>query len=482
MTSRHVLLATAVLLTTLGPAPEARAQTGDPFDEELLEPFTFRNLGAFRMQARASDVAVPASPARDHLYTFYVGFWNGGVWKTTNNGTTFEPVFDHQAKLAIGDIAIAESDPDVVWVGTGDAFTSRSSYAGDGVYKSTDAGGTWTNMGLGDSHHIARIRIHPRDPDVVYVAAMGHLYSENEQRGVFRTTDGGRSWERVLYIDEGVGVIDLVLNPENPDVLYAATYDKARLPWQYVNGGPESGIYRTTDGGDSWSRLGGGLPDGRIGRIGLDIYRSDPDIVYAVIENANPPEGWEPPADTEPGDRRPMIGGEVYRTEDAGESWVKMNPDSVDVSDKGPYYFSQIRVDPNDDQKIFVTGVAVANSTDGGRTWHDVDWPPRRLFAGIFGDTRTLWIDPEDSQHVIMGSDAGFHVSYDGGRTVDHIDHLPMGEVYFVGVDMADPYNIYAGLQDHDNWKGPSAGPTGEVSMLDWREVAGGDGMYTLVD
>ena len=478
---RTLLMGLTALAGLSGPSG-AEAQSRSLFDEELVRAFTYRNIGPFRVGARTSDVAVPASPERDHLYTFYLGFWNGGLWKTSDNGTTFRPVFDDQSKLSIGDVAIAPANPDIVWVGTGDGFTSRSSYAGDGVHKSTDAGETWTNMGLTDSHHIPRIVIHPTDPDIVYVAAMGHLYSENEERGVFKTTDGGESWGKVLYIDEGIGVIDLVLNPQNPDILYAATYDKVRLPWQYVNGGPGSGIYKTSDGGSTWARLSGGLPEDRIGRIGLDIFLRDPEIVYAVIENANPPPDWTPDEGAEPGARLPTIGGEVYRTEDGGREWTRMNSDEDNVSGKGPYYFSQIRVDPNDDQKLFVTGVAVANSTDGGRTWHDLDWPPRRLFAGIFGDTRTLWIDPEDSRRVIMGSDASFHVSYDGGKTVDHIDHIPVGEVYFVGVDMQDPYNVYAGLQDHDNWKGPSAGATGEVSMLDWRVVAGGDGMYTLVD
>src|SRR5689334_20843523 len=198
-------------------------------DEHLLSAFTYRNLGPFRMGARVSDIAVPTKPAKDHLYTFYVAFWTGGLWKTTNNGTTFEPVFDDQGKFAIGDVTVAPSDPDVVWVGTGDAFTSRSSYAGDGVYKSTDGGKTWRNTGLRDSHHVARIIVHPTNPDVVYVAAMGHLYSDNAERGVFRTADGGRTWEKVLYVNERVGVIDLVMDPRDPQVLYAATYEKQRL-------------------------------------------------------------------------------------------------------------------------------------------------------------------------------------------------------------------------------------------------------------
>src|SRR5690349_5872571 len=245
-------------------ATSAGAQTGPQVDEHLLSAFTYRNLGPFKMGARVSDIAVPTKPAKDHLYTFYASFWTGGLWKTTNNGTTFEPVFDNQGKFAIGDVTLAPSNPDIVWVGTGDAFTSRSSYAGDGVYKSTDGGKTWTNMGLEDTQHIARIVIDPTNPDIVYVAAMGHLYSTNAERGVFKTTDGGRTWEKVLYINDRIGVIDLVMDPGNPAVLYAATYDKTRLPWRMINGGPESGIYKTTDGGRHWTRLAGGFPTGKI--------------------------------------------------------------------------------------------------------------------------------------------------------------------------------------------------------------------------
>ena len=280
------LCAITALVSTM--SVTAGTQSPAVLDEALLGAFTYRNLGPYRMGARTSDIAVPEAPAKDHLYTFYVGFWTGGVWKTTNNGTTFEPIFDRQQKLAVGDIAVAPSDANIVWVGTGDAFTSRSSYAGDGIYKSTDAGKTWTNMGLRDSHHIARIVIHPTNPEVVYVAAMGHLYSTNAERGVFKSTNGGKTWEKVLYVNDKIGVIDLALNPKNPDVLYAAAYDKQRLPWQMINGGPESGILKTVDAGKTWTRLRNGLPEGRIGRIGLDIFHGNPDILYAVVENQNP--------------------------------------------------------------------------------------------------------------------------------------------------------------------------------------------------
>ena len=467
-------LATLLVAVTLRQSPAAQSQ--DPFNERLLAPFTYRNLGPFRMGARTSDIAVPDSPAKEHLYTFYVGFWTGGLWKTTNNGTTFEPVFDKQTKLAIGDVTVAPSNSNIVWVGTGDAFTSRSSYAGDGVYKSTDAARTWTNMGLKDSHHISRIAIHPTNPDVVYVAAMGHLYSENPERGVFKTTDGGATWEKVLYVNPKIGIIDLVMNPRNPEVLYAAAYDKQRLPWQMINGGPESGIYKTTNGGRNWTKLAGGLPTGRIGRIGLDSFYGNPDILYAVIENQNPrPE--------QPGGAAPAtgaaatMGGEVYRTGDAGLTWTKMNADTDNVSPKGPYYFSQIRVDPGNEKHLLVTQDGYRRSLDGGKTWNAPG-----IFPRMFGDYRTLWIDPQNPDRMIAGSDGGIAISYDGGRTSDHYANLPVGEIYSIGVDMEDPYNLYAGLQDHEHWKGPSNGPLGRVTVWDWMAVGDNDGIFTQVD
>lgn len=470
----------AALLGTIAATFVAHAQGPAPFNEQLLKPFGYRNIGPFWIGARASDIAVPTKPETAHLYTFYVSFWSGGVWKTINSGTTFEPVFDAQSTLNIGDVTVAPSNADIVWVGTGDGFTSRSSLAGNGVYKSTDGAATWTNMGLADTQHISRIVIHPDNPDVVYVAAMGHLFSENDARGVFRTRDGGKTWQKVLANGPRVGAIDLVMNPKNPNVLYAAMYEKTRLPWQLIPDGPGSGIYKTTDGGDHWTRLSGGLPQTHVGRIGLDIYLRNPEILYAVVENDNPRttpvaglRGQRPPG------VESVMGGEVYRTDDGGATWKKMNPDSYDVSPKGPYYFSQVRVDPNNDQSIFVTQDGFRHSLDGGRTW---DTPGARVFPRMFGDTRTLWIDPENSNRMIQGSDGGIAISYDGGRTSDAFENIPVGEAYAVSVDNDDPYNLYMGLQDHENWRCPSATGMGRVTPQDCRAVGDGDGITTLVD
>jgi photosystem II stability/assembly factor-like uncharacterized protein len=460
-------------------------QEPNVFGPSLLKSFSFRSLGPYRAGSWVTCFAVPESPPKAHLYTYYVGTRNGGVWKTTNNGTTFESIFDDQDYLSIGAIALAPSNPDIVWVGTGEAYNARSSHRGDGIYRSSDGGKTWQSMGLRDSHHIARIVVHPQNPEIVYVASMGHLFSSNEERGVFKTTDGGRTWQKTLYINEKVGVIDLVMSPQNPDILYAAAYEKYRYPWHFEEGGPESGVYKTIDAGKSWQRLGGGFPTGKIGRIGLDIYLRNAGILYAVVENSNtrPPTAEEAAQDrkrgVEPEPR--VIAGEVYRSDDAGATWKKMNAATADVSGKAAYSFNQIRIDPNNDQKVYIIGVALAYSYDGGRTWKNLGWPPS-LFSSAFGDVRTFWIDPENSDRMLFGSDGGVHVSYDGGKTCDHQYNIPLGEFYALGVDMDEPYNIYGGLQDHDSWKGPSNAWSGQVTLEDWVTVGIQDGMFNVVD
>jgi photosystem II stability/assembly factor-like uncharacterized protein len=458
----------------------------DSFNVDLLRNFAFRNLGPFRAGSWVTSFAVPAAPLKEHLYTFYVGTRNGGVWKTVNNGTTFEPVFDGQAKLSIGAVAVAPSDAKVVWVGTGEAYCARSSNSGDGIYKSSDAGKTWTNMGLEDSHHIARIAIHPRNPDIVYVAAMGHLFSNNAERGVFRTRDGGRTWDKALYISDKIGAVDLVMANADPNVLYAAMYDKVRLPWHYEMGGPESGIYKTVDGGKSWKKLAGGLPSGKVGRIGLDVFQKNPDILYAVVENGNrrPPTQQEldqaKRRGAEPGEQ--TVGNEVYRTDDGGRSWRKVNAGYEAALNKAPYSFNELKMDQNDPNTVYITGQSLASTNDGGKTWNGLSWPSNGVFQKAFGDWRCLWIDPQNSDRLIFGSDGGVNISYDRGRTCHHFYNIPLGEFYAVGVDMEDPYNIYGGLQDHDSWKGPSNAWAGEITLTDWVTVGSGDGMYNGVD
>lgn len=462
-----------------------KAADAPPMDDVLAKALTYRNVGPFRAGSWVPAIAVPETPAKAHLYTLYVAARNGGVWKTTNNGTTFQPLFDKQDVLSIGAVAVAPSDERIVWVGTGDASCTRSAYRGDGIYKSTDGGKTWEKMGLADSQHIARIIIHPSNPDVVYVAAMGHLFSTNEERGVFKTTDGGKTWKKVLYVNEKTGVIDLVLNRRDPETLYAATYECERFPWILADGGSGSGVYKTTDGGANWKKLENGLPTGTIGRIGLDLFQKNPDILYAMLDNQNHRE--TPRAETGTNGGRGalpnIIGGEMYRSDDAGATWRKMNSTRDDLSRKSGYAFNQVRVDPGNPDRIFITGSTMAFSPDGGKTWEGLnEGTGNWVFRKAFGDFRTLWIDPENPERMIAGSDGGVFLSYDGGRTSDHLANLPLGEIYALTMDMETPFNIYAGLQDHDSWKGPSEGWSGSVGMEDWSTVGIGDGMYNQVD
>ena len=333
------------------------------------------------MGARTSDIAVPTSPQKDHLYTFYVSFWIGGVWKTTNNGTTFEPVFDAQAKLSIGDVTVAPSNSIIVWVGTGDAFTSRSSYSGDGVYKSTDAGRTWRNMGLRDTQHIARIAIHPTNPERRLRRGDGaSVFGQTPTAACSRRPTAARRGTKSLFINDRVGVIDLVMDPNNPAVLYAAAYDKQRLPWQMINGGPGSGDLQDDRRRRELDEAGGGLAD-RPHRPHRPRHLSEePGRSSTPSSRTRTRSAGAPPAASRR--RTPTMGGEVYRTDNGGQTWTKMNADDYNVSPKGPYYFSQIFVDPNNDQNIFVTQDGFRHSIDGGTTWNapgDVSAHVRRL-------------------------------------------------------------------------------------------------------
>ena len=458
----------------------ASGQKDDVFDTNVFKTITYREIGPARQGGRIVDLAVPLSQP----YTFYVASASGGLWKTVNNGTTFEPIFDIQTVISIGDVAVAPSNPDILWVGTGEANNSRSCYWGDGVYKSIDGGESWSNMGLKESHHIGRILIHPEDPDIVYVAVLGHLYSFNEERGVFKTTDGGKTWKKVLYINQKVGVVDVAIEPSNPNVLYAASYEKERLPWHFEESGPGSAIYKSVDAGESWEKLGGGLPEGKIGRIGIEIYRKDPNIVYATVENANMRTSTEEEVKRAKEQNRELretpVGGEVYRSEDAGQTWTKMNADKDNIGGMPGYYYGQIRIDPNDDQTVYILSIQVFRSTDGGRTWGKER--PENAAAGTHSDHHALWIDPQNSNHMILGNDGGLSITYDKGKSWDFYDNLPLAQYYAIGVDMDTPYNVYGGLQDNGSWRGPSNSFYGRISRNEWLSVGGGDGFYNQVD
>lgn len=425
----------------------AQDKSPNKLDETFLKNLQFRSLGPAIMGGRIDDIAVVES----NPSVYYVGAATGGVWKTVNNGTTFEPIFDTQPNTSIGDIAIAPSDPNIIWVGTGEPNNRQSSSWGDGVYRSLDGGKTWTNMGLRDTKHIGRVVIDSRDPNIVYIAALGHLWGPNKERGVFKTSDGGKTWSNVLFINEDTGVIDLAMDPQSPMTLYAAAYQRRRTPWGFNGGGPGSALYRTIDGGANWTKLTKGLPEGTTGRIGLDVYRGNPNTVYALIENAK---------------------GGVFRSDDRGDNWRKLSE-----LDSRPMYYSQIRIDPNNDQRVWQLAANMYNSDDGGKTWVS------NIVQRIHGDFHALWIDPANSNHVLTGSDGGLHASYDGGRTWDFINTIPLGQFYEVSLDNQKPFWVYGGLQDNGSWSGPSGTLNQEgITNDDWYRTGGGDGFYSVVD
>ena len=435
------------ILTLLALTASGSTAFGDDAVDSVLDNLEWRNIGPAIMGGRINDFALVES----NPHVAFVATASSGIWKTTNNGITWEPVFDDQPVSSIGDIAIAPSDPSIVWAGTGEPANRQSSSWGDGVYKSMDGGATWTNMGLEDTHHIGRVHIHATNPDIVYVAALGHLWGPNEQRGVFKTTDGGKTWTNTKFISENTGFVDLAMDPESPDTLYAAAYQRRRRAFGFNGGGPEAGLYKTTDGGTTWTKLTAGLPEGDTGRIGIDIYRKDPRIVYAIIQNAE---------------------GGIFRSEDKGETWKKMSD-----TNPRPMYYSQIRIDPLNDQRIWVLGARMYNSDDGGKTF------VTDRVTRIHGDHHALWINPRDSNHVLLGSDGGIHYSYDRGLTWDFVNSLALGQFYEVGYDMETPYNIYGGLQDNGSWGGPVRTRHRQgISNADWFRVGGGDGFYTQID
>ena len=472
------------LVTTLAaaqvPAPGTAAR---PLDENLAKAFVYRALGPARQCGRILHIAAPPG----ERFTFYIAPSTGGLWKTTNNGTTFESLLPEASNVPVGHFAIAPSDPNILWVGQGDPASGRIPLRGFGVLKSVDGGKTWVQMGLIETRHIGRIAIHPKNPDIVYVAALGYHFSANPERGIYKTADGGRKWDKVLDLGDKVGFVEVVLRPDNPDVVFAASYEKPRIPWNFDDFGPRSAIYKSVDAGKTWRKLAGGLPSGPLGRIGLAIYPKNPDIMYATVDNAT----VRPETEAEAKRRAdlaargvirqaqpPRVGGEVYRSDDGGETWKKMSPDKVSIG--GSKWYGQIYVDPNDDKVVYVPSVSLYRSLDGGKTWGAKT--PENLANSVHVDHHAIWIDPADSRHILLGHDGGLAVSYDFGKTWDSFDSLPLAQFYAIGVDMDEPYNIYGGLQDNGSVKIPSNGPSGAISRDDWTSVGGGDGMYNIVD
>jgi len=444
-------------------------------DHPLLQGFRWRSIGPVGQGGRVDDFAVHP----DNPKVFFVGFATGGLWKTTNNGTTFRPVFDTYGTHSIGALALAPSNPEILYVGTGEANNRQSSSFGEGMYKSTDGGETFVHIGLRDSQSIARVIVHPDDPDTVWVAANGHLFGANEERGVFKSSDGGASWSKVLYVDENTGATDMVIDPSNADTLFAATYQRRRTACCFVGGGPGSGLWRSIDGGNNWTRLeGDGLPSGTMGRIALAMTPADPNVVYAQIEVAANREqalteaeaaNWDEMDDEDRLPADPQWNG-IWRSNDKGDSWVfRSNQNGR------PMYFSQMRVSTQDPQLVYVVDQRVHKSRDGGITFE-------RLAGYGHVDQHAFWINPNDHDHMMVGNDGSVDVTWDQGETWESLRTWAVGQPYHASVDMRRPYSVCTGLQDNGSWCGPSSVREGPILAQDWYGVGGGDGFYTAVD
>ena len=432
-------------LSTLNAA--AQNQSSAPTIESATANLKMRAIGPAIMGGRIDDIAVAETDPR----TIYLGAAAGGLWKSTDGGTTWISLFDDQPNPSIGAVAVAPTNPSIVWVGTGEANNRQSASWGNGVYKTTDGGKTWSHMGLDDTQAIGRVVIDPTNSEVVYVAAVGHLWGPNPQRGLFKTTDGGKTWNKVLFINDDTGVSDVAIDPQSPTTLYAAAYERRRTAWGFNGGGPGSGIYKSTDGGATWNKLTNDLPQGEEGRIALAVYRKNPNVVYALIQNAQ---------------------GGVFRSEDKGATWKKMG-----TEDPRPSYFSQIRIDPNNDLRIWMGGVNLYYSEDGGKTFD------QQRARAVHSDFHAIWIDPENSDFMLVGCDGGIYESRDAGRNWDHLNVMPLGQAYEVGFDNQEPYHVCAGYQDNAEWCGPSrTWFAGGIPNSDWFMVGGGDGFYVKPD
>jgi len=510
----------------------------------IVNDVKFRSIGPSIMSGRVVDVDVnPVDPTE-----FYIAYATGGLWHTTNNGQSFAPIFDSLDVLFIGDIAVNwNSSPRIIWVGTGEVNSSRSSYAGIGIYKSSDNGKHWEYLGLPESQHIGKIQLHPSNENIAWVAALGHLYSPNKERGVYKTTDGGKTWKQTLFIDDTTGAIDIDVNPKDPNELYAAMWSRSRSAWKFRESGVTSGIYKSNDGGDTWKKISGDgsgfMKGGKIGRIGVAVYPGNPSIVYAIVDNNMiKPDTGTKTADTfyhrkdfkdisedafllldqkkldsflkendfpekytaavvmdmvktkkvkptalydyldfDDGFRNAGIyGAEIYRSNDAGATWKKMNEKGLKLYSTYGYYFGKIFVSPVNENKLIITGVPIQLSTNGGKNFKTIDK------ENVHGDHHAVWIDAKRDSHFVIGTDGGCNITYDDGEHWFFANTPSVGQYYAVAVDNDKPYNVYGGLQDNNVWYGPSNNAddrewqsTGDYSF---KPLVGGDGMQVQVD
>ncbi|WP_084119948.1 WD40/YVTN/BNR-like repeat-containing protein [Aquiflexum balticum] len=520
---------------------EAVKKHQEMLSDSPFKNYPARNIGPTNMSGRVVDIEVT-----NDYKTYYIAAASGGVWKTSDNGQSFTPIFDHQGALGIGDMALSASNNNIIWIGTGENNSSRSTYAGSGVYKSTDGGTTWEFMGLPHSQHIGQIQIHPTNPDIVWVGSMGALYSKNEERGLYKTTDGGKSWKKTLSINDNTGIIDIKVHPLNPDILLAASWERFRQSHDFVGNGKGSAIWRSEDGGNTWVKVGNGFPqDEFVGRIGFDFSISNPNVVFALLDNqkSESREGRQPqqpkegeltfesfktfsPKDVEniendklnkflrsnrfsakydaesvkrlirTGRITPLqianyngsgqdanaslfntsvIGAEVYRSDDAGKTWEKANETNLArVYNTYGYYFGEIRVGTASEEEVFILGVPLLVSRDGGRTFARTD-----TVGNVHSDHQALWINPKDSKHLLLGTDGGLYSSFGSGERWTHLnDQLTISQFYSVMVDEKTPYNVYGGMQDNGVWYGKSTNKPEDT----WTSLMGGDGMVVAVD
>ena len=510
----------------------------------MVQNIKFRNVGPTVMSGRVVDLAV--NP--DDPHNFYVAYATGGVWVTKNNGLSFDPIFDNEATLSIGDIAVDWKNQ-TIWVGTGEA--NAFTWAGLGVYKSTDMGKTWEHVGLTETEHINRIVLHPENKHIAWVAGMGRLYTHTPDRGIYKTADGGKTWQKTLFVDDSTGITDMIIDPKNPDILYAASWERWRKSWLRHKGGKGSGVFKSIDGGETWERLnleGSGFPIGEdVGRIGLTIYPDDPNILYATVDNQarrekdededvktddfskeffkdiaqedflkidndklnaflkrnDFPEKYtaekvkkmvgakeiKPAALYEylvdptspPEDERPIYGAEIYRSNDAGKTWFRTHSEPLDgLFFTYGYVFDIIRVSANNPDKFYVMGVPILLSEDGGKTFKNINE------GNVHVDHHALWVNPDDDNYIINGNDGGVNISYDSGLNWLKANPIPVGQCYTVEYDMAEPYNIYTGMQDNGTWIGPSRYTKGvdwqQTGRYPYESLMGGDGFQVEVD
>jgi photosystem II stability/assembly factor-like uncharacterized protein len=419
--------------------PESGSKSPSPGVAKLYEGLQFRNIGPYRAGRVTAVAGVRGQPL-----VFYQGACGGGVWKTVDGGSNWQPMSDKDLKTgSVGGLGVAESDPNVIYAGTGEAPIRGNVSHGDGVYKSTDAGKTWKNVGLANTRQIARVRVDPKNPDLVYVAALGHVWGPNPERGIYRSKDGGKNWDKVLFVSEKTGASDLVMDPTNPRILYAGFWQVHRKPWALESGGPEGGIWKTIDGGDTWKKLSEGLPEGIVGKIGVAVSPARPERVWALVESKDK--------------------GGVYRSDDGGEKWTRVN--SENKLRQRAWYYSRIYADPKNPEVVYALNTGFYRSNDGGKTFNSIRVP--------HGDNHDLWIDPDDPQRMIESNDGGANVSFNAGRTWSSIMNQPTAQFYRVTTDDRFPYWVYGAQQDNSTVATPSRGREGSIGITDWHSVGG---------